>query len=392
MSLRLKALPSAIAHVIALGAFSSLVAAPALAQSSDADAAAAPPMQRVEITGSNIRRADAETPSPVQVLSAADLKNSGYTSVADVMQHITANGAGALVQSFRDGFAAGGGGVSLHGLNDNLTLVLIDGHRMASYPLADDGQRSFVDLSNIPFDAVERIEILKDGASAVYGSDAIAGVVNVILKKNVVGTMLSTETGTSTEGGGTTTHATLTHGVGKLEDDGYNAYLALEFRDQNPIYYSERQGDGLWQTLNWAPYGGVNTTPGVITPQNPRPATLTPYLVNPNVPFSGAPNSSVFFPGACSSYAQLAGGGCAYQARGEIQSRVRNVNVLGSFTKKLDDGWKLDLKGSMFESRDALPTAGYATFPSSFSPLIAISSGVAPHFVGNAIPAITVPA
>src|SRR5471032_598202 len=390
MSLRLKVLPSAIAQIVAVGAFSSLVAAPAMAQ--DAGVAAAPPIQRVEITGSNIRRADAETPSPVQVLTAEDLKNSGYTSVADVMQHITANGAGALIQSFRDGFAAGGGGVSLHGLNDNLTLVLIDGHRMASYPLADDGQRSFVDLSNIPFDTVERIEILKDGASAVYGSDAIAGVVNVILKKNLVGTMLSAESGTSTEGGGTTTHATLTHGIGKLDEDGYNAYLALEFREQNPIYYSERQGDGQWQSLNWAPYGGVNAMLGVITPQNPRPATLTPYLVNPNVPFSGAADSTAFFPGACSSYAQLAAGACAYQARSEIQSRVQNINVLGSFTKQLSEGWKLDLKTSMFESRDDLPTAGYANFPSSSSPLVAISSGVAPHFVGTAIPAITVPA
>lgn len=392
MSFRLKVLPIAVAQALATGAFSAFAIAPAMAQQADVDAQAVQPVQRVEITGSNIRRADAETPSPVQVISADDLKNSGYTSVADVLQHITADGAGALIQSFRDGFASGGGGISLHGLNDNATLVLIDGHRMASYPLADDGQRSFVDLSNIPFDTVERIEILKDGASAVYGSDAIAGVVNIILKKNIVGTTVSAEAGTATEGGGTTAHATVTHGTGKLDTDGYNAYISLEYRHQDPIDYSQRQGDGQWQSLNWAPYGGVNTTPGVITPQNPRPSTLTPYLTNPNVPFSGATNSSAFFPGACSSYTQLASGGCAYQSRDEIQSKVQNVNVLASLTKKLSEDWTLDLKASMFQSQDALPGNGYVSYPSSSGQLIAISSGVLPHFVGTAIPAVTVPA
>ena len=132
------------------------------------------------------------------------MRNSGYTSIGEVLQHITANGAGALSQTFSGGFAAGGSGISLRGLNNNATLILIDGHRMAPYPLADDGSRSFVDISNIPFDTVERIEILKDGASAVYGSDAMAGVVNVILRKNLVGTSISAEGGRATEGGGAT--------------------------------------------------------------------------------------------------------------------------------------------------------------------------------------------
>ena len=155
-------------------------------------------LERVEITGSNIRRVDTETPSPVQVITAADMKASGYTSVQDVLHNITANGQGTLSQSFNLAFASGAGGIALRGLTTAATLVLIDGHRMAPYPIGDDGQRSFVDVANIPFDSIEKIEILKDGASAVYGSDAIAGVVNIILKRSFVGTTVTADAGTRT--------------------------------------------------------------------------------------------------------------------------------------------------------------------------------------------------
>src|SRR5438874_10086 len=84
--------------------------------------------------------------------------------------------------------ASGAAGVSLRGLTVGSTLVLIDGHRMSPYAIGDDSQRSFVDVSNIPFDAIDSIEILKSGASSLYGSDAVAGVVNIKLKKNFTGT------------------------------------------------------------------------------------------------------------------------------------------------------------------------------------------------------------
>jgi iron complex outermembrane receptor protein len=399
MSSKMKVLPLAIAQLIAAGAFSAAFAASAVAQQKapDVDPQANQPIQRVEVTGSYIRRADAETPSPVQVITASDMKNSGYTSVAEVLQHITANGAGTLSQTFQGGFAAGGSGISLRGLNDNATLVLIDGHRMAPYPLADDGSRSFVDISNIPFDAVERIEILKDGASAVYGSDAMAGVVNVILKKNFVGTSVSAETGTTTKGGGATSHVTVSHGLGNLEADGYNAYVSLEYRHQNPIYYTQRSGAGLWQNLDMSAYGGANKSQGVITPQNTAPIVLSPYLLNPNVArVSGADNSAAFafFPGTgCGSYSQMASGGCAYEDPfKQIQPKTENVNILASYTKKLGNGWKADFKASLFESKDTLPQ-GFTNFPSSYGNQLEMMSGVPPHYVaGTAIPAIRVPA
>ncbi len=396
---RRTAVSLAVARIVAAGALSSLATLPAMAQQAASDQQ---PVQRVEITGSNIRRADAELPSPVQVLSSEDLQKSGYTTVAQVLQNITANGQGTLSQGFSQAFAAGASGISLRGLTTSATLVLIDGHRMAPYPLSDDGQRSFVDISNIPFDAVERIEILKDGASATYGSDAMAGVVNIILKKSFVGTRVSVEGGAATEGGAGTVHASVMHGFGDYNEDGYNAYLSLEYRHENRVTYDQRSGDGLWQNLNWSGYGGINKTPGVISSVNPQPSVYGgPYLTNPNVAFSGASNSSAFnSSSACSSYAMLAAGKCAYQnPDAEISPETQNINLLGSFTKKLSGDWKLDLKASLFDSKaEQYPAGSLLTYPSSFSPApgaggFAASAGVSPHFVSgiNAISQITVP-
>ena len=397
---RRTALSLCVARICALGALSSLAAVPAMAQQATADQAQ--PIQRVEITGSNIRRADAETPSPVQVITAEDLQKSGYTTVAQVLQNITANGQGTLSQGFSQAFAAGASGISLRGLTTSATLVLIDGHRMAPYPLSDDGQRSFVDISNIPFDAVERIEVLKDGASATYGSDAMAGVVNIILKKSFVGTRVSVEGGGATEGGAGTVHASVMHGFGDYATDGYNSYISLEYRHEDRVTYDQRAGDGLWQNLNWTSYGGINKTPGVLTPTNPQPSVYGgPYLTNPNVAFSGASNSSVFNSSSqCNSYAKLAAGGCAYQnPDAEISPETQNINLLGSFTKKLAGDWKLDLKASIFDSKaEQYPAGSLLTYPSSFSPEpgaggFAASAGVSPHFISgvNAISQVTVP-
>ena len=371
-----------------------MLAQPVMAQQADSTTAA--PVQRVEITGSSIRRVDAETPSPVQVITAEDLKKSGYTSISQVLQNITANGQGTLSQGFPQAFAGGASGISLRGLTTSATLVLIDGHRMAPYPLSDDGQRSFVDISNIPFDVIERVEVLKDGASATYGSDAMAGVVNIILKKNFTGTTVNAEVGTADEGGGTTTHFSVTHGFGDLDADGYNAYASVEYRHQDRITYDQRTGDGNWINQNFLPLGGVSRVPGMVSPTNPTPLTNTPYLLNPN-PVTGSgqldPANVAFLKGSCNQ-ASLVSNGCTFQNPNlEISPKTENINLLTSFTKKLNDGWKLDLKASLFDSKAEQygPIQGSA-YPTSFTPNVAVSAGVTPYVVGSPISAITVPA
>lgn len=402
MSFRLKAMPLAIAQVLATGAV--LVSGSVMAQ----QASDQPAVQRIEITGSNIRRADAETPSPVQVISADDLKKSGYTTVSQVLQNITANGQGTLSTGFPGAFAGGATGLSLRGLTTAATLVLIDGHRMAPYPLSDDGQRSFVDISSIPFDAVERIEVLKDGASAVYGSDAMAGVVNIILKKSYIGTQVAAEGGTTTEGGGTTYHASVTHGIGDYNEDGYNAYVSLEVRHQGDITQKDRQGTGQWSRLDQTNIGGNNQTPGASIGQGGIRATPPTYGTVYLTPLTGAftAANSVFYPstvvnansaykGNC-TYDTLMAGGCTYvNPHAEIQPATQNVNIIGSFDKKLQDDWKLDVKASFFDSKGEQYNAGsqangLTLFATSFQPLVAVSAGVAPHLVGSAF-SVTVP-
>src|SRR5271168_668457 len=161
----------------------ALCAASAGAQQASS-ASQGPELQEIVVTGSLIKRTDTETPSPVQIITAQDLKDSGYTQVSDVLRNLAANGSGTLSQGFGQAFAAGASGIALRGLSVGDTLTLIDGERMVSYPLSDDGERSFVDVTAIPFNAVEGIDVVKDGASALYGADAIAGVVNVKLRKS----------------------------------------------------------------------------------------------------------------------------------------------------------------------------------------------------------------
>src|ERR1700733_2771073 len=224
----------------------------AVAMGQVATTAPAPELQEIIVTGSLIKRTDIETPSPVQTLTADDIKEMGYTNISQVLSNLSANGQGTLNQGFSGAFASGGSGVALRGLTVGGTLTLIDGQRMVAYPISDDNERSFVDVSAIPINAVERVEVLKDGASAVYGADAIAGVVNIILKKSYTGTEFSAEAGTSQKHDGTTEHLAGISGIGDLVNDGYNAYVAIDFHHQDQILAANRQGG--FTMHDWVPH------------------------------------------------------------------------------------------------------------------------------------------
>src|SRR5258708_5427440 len=146
-------------------------------------------VERVEVTGSNIPRVTSETASPVTVISREEIEKSGRATVAEYLQILARDSSGSVPMSFVNGFAAGASGISLRGLGASSTLVLMNGRRIAPYGQADDGQKVFTDLSVIPIEAVERIEVLRDGASAIYGSDAIPGVGNIILRQGFPGTV-----------------------------------------------------------------------------------------------------------------------------------------------------------------------------------------------------------
>src|SRR5579863_6373757 len=289
-------------------------------------------LQTVVVTGSIIKRTDFETPSPVQVMTAEDLQQSGYTSVSDVLRNLAANGAGTLSQSFGGAFAAGSSGVALRGLTVGGTLTLVDSERMIPYPLSDDGQRSFVDITAIPFNVIDHIDVLKDGASAEYGSDAVAGVINVVLKRSFTGLSVTADGGTTSKSDGTTEHLAAIGGIGDLGSDGYNAYLSVEFRHQDQILLNNRSG--FWTTLNFLPYGGYDTrygSPNSAPASSTFPAILGGYVLDPNATGTTPANtfgaSTVFLqPNSCTSFAAFQAGSCIYNPPFQIQPQTGNVN------------------------------------------------------------------
>lgn len=184
-------------------------------------------LQRVEVTGSNIKRINAETVAPVEVITREQLQRSGQSTLADALRSLPANTGGSFGESFSNSFAPGAAGISLRGLGQKTTLVLLNGRRVTGYGFAQNLQDTFVDLNSIPASAVERVEILKDGASAIYGSDAIAGVVNIILRRDYKGFEASVGAG-HTQGGGEKSF-NLIGGFGDLASDRYNVFGVLDY-------------------------------------------------------------------------------------------------------------------------------------------------------------------
>jgi iron complex outermembrane receptor protein len=230
-------------HAIGLAVRRALLAATivvAATQMPDVARAADAEIEEVVVTGSILRRTDTETPSPVAVLTAESLAERGINTVNEALQRLTANGSGTLNNGWNGGggnFASGGSAPSLRGLTVQATLTVFDGVRMSVYPFADDGHRNFVDLNTIPQSVIDRIEVLKDGASSTFGADAIAGVVNVITKKEITGFHANTSLGKAVAtGGGTELHLDGSWGMGQLKSDGYNFYVGGELQKSNPIW------------------------------------------------------------------------------------------------------------------------------------------------------------
>jgi iron complex outermembrane recepter protein len=194
-------------------------------------------VEKVEVTGSNIKRTDVETVAPVDVITREQIERSGQPTIAEVLRNVPANSGASYSESFSNSFAPGASGIALRGLGQKATLVLINGRRTAGYGFAQNLQDTFVDLNSIPSAAVERIEILKDGASAIYGSDAIAGVVNVILRKDYKG--LEFSAGGGVAAGKNDYRFTATGGFGDLAKDKYSVLAVLDYYKREEVLLSD---------------------------------------------------------------------------------------------------------------------------------------------------------
>lgn len=376
---------------LAFGTAALAAMSPAMAQTP----AAEPVVQKVVVTGSMISRADRETPTPVQVLTAADIAKSGKTSIAELLTDLASNGAGTLGTGFAGAFANGASGISLRGLTVGATLVLVDGHRIAPYPLSDDAQRSFVDVSSIPFDAIDHIDVLKSGASSLYGSDAIAGVINIVLKKNLNGTRASAEMGNTQHGGGKTKRAAISTGFGNLDTDGWNAFATAEWRKQEKITVADRD-NYEWANRDWRSRGGNDLTLGRPTSLNGglSQQTSTPFLYTPTGanPTNNPANFQFLDPSDCNFTKYKAGGCTTRDTVSLIQPPTENINAMFGFTKNLNADWELSLKGSIFQ-RNSKGTRGvpisYA--PTTFGGFTSLNNNVLVTSIGR-IPSTLIPA
>jgi iron complex outermembrane receptor protein len=193
------------------------------------------PIQRVEITGSSIKRIAAEAALPVQTFNQKDIQRSGVSSVTDFIQQLP------VMQGFTvaaDSVGGGGGGIttaSIHDVGEAYTLVLINGRRMAP---ATSG--TTIDVNSIPLSAVERIEVLTDGASALYGADAIAGVVNFILKKGAAPLAIEAKLSKPQHPGARGKTASISKGFGDLDADGYTLFLSASHQTETRMTAAQR--------------------------------------------------------------------------------------------------------------------------------------------------------
>lgn len=196
-------------------------------------------LQKMKVTGSRISTTDMEGPNPVDVYTASDIADMGAVSVDDVLRGLTQNGSGSYGNNATNSFAAGTSGVSLRGLGSSRTLVLLNGRRVANYAFGQNMNDTFVDLNSIPLSAVERIDVLKDGASALYGSDAIAGVINIILKRDYEGFEIKTKSGVTSEMDGEELNATITAGK-TFNDDKTNIMVSFNAVNKGNIMREDR--------------------------------------------------------------------------------------------------------------------------------------------------------
>ncbi|MEO8019740.1 MAG: TonB-dependent receptor [Pseudomonadota bacterium] len=198
------------------------------------------PLEEVVVIGSRIPRTNQQGPAPVTTIGADEIESQGLTSVPDVLRALTQNaGATQSQQSFNAAdFTPGAEQVDLRGLGPNHTLVLVNGRRIADFPLPFQGLSNFTDISNIPLGMIDKVEVLSGSASAIYGSDAISGVVNFVLKEHVDGFELDYRAGTPEDsGGGQSQRFSL---AGGWSSGDFNAVFGVELLDQKPLWAFDR--------------------------------------------------------------------------------------------------------------------------------------------------------
>ncbi len=349
------------------------MAVPAMAQDADQSSqqSSATNLDKITVTGSRIKRTDVETALPVTIIQKAEIEAQGITSAEQLLQqlNIASNGPDSLAAN--SGIAPPGtrgnngvSGANLRGQGADATLVLLNGRRVAAHGLA--GQ--VVDLNSIPFAAIERVEVLRDGASAIYGTDAIGGVINFITKTDYQGLSLTAGTDVTQEGGGNIYHASMLGGFGDLDTDRWNVWVAANVKKNDILRGNQRdfansfQPDrGLSPDTRGTPFANVvSATNSLIGGGLRDPSTtLTKTTINTLELPGGAgcenggdmmgPYDDQIWASPGASY------GCAwdYGRARTIQQPVQTLQAIGRATFKIGDNHEFfaEAMGSKVTSR-----------------------------------------
>ena len=247
---------------------------------------------RIEVTGSNIPRTEGETALPVQIITREEIAHSGAMTAAEVMARVSAN-----VRGYNDQFSLvdqlgrpGMASINLRGIGAGSTLVLLNGRRVANY--AFEGEA--VDVNSIPLAAIDRIEILKDGASAIYGSDAIAGVVNFILRRDYQGFDADAFGAWTEHGGGDQYQASASAGYGDLARDRFNVFVTASYQKDHALSAAARP----FSHTGYIPAEGIELLQLPTFPANIRSEEtglfLSPALANGCAPPGSLPTTNPF--------------------------------------------------------------------------------------------------
>ena len=252
-------------------------------------------LERVEVTGSAIKRIDAETAVPVTIIKIEELKREGVTTIEQVINRLSASqGSQGTSQSVGSG-TGGAAFADLRGIGADKTLILLNGRRVANNAF----DSSATDLNMIPFAALERVEVLRDGASALYGTDAIGGVINFITKKNFQGGTVTVGGDFPQDDGGRQTNFNIGYGIGDLDQDRFNFMAVIDYQKQKNLSAQQRD----FGATGYIPEKGVDRTSGTTFPASysqrqplavPDPvtgATARTYVANPAAPNCDPPFS-----------------------------------------------------------------------------------------------------
>ncbi|MCM3439158.1 TonB-dependent receptor plug domain-containing protein, partial [Rothia dentocariosa] len=209
---------------------------------------------------------------------------SGYTTVADFLRSTSANSASSWGQTTMNSSAPGGAGMALRGLSEKYTLVLVDGQRVANYAQSVNFTDTFFDVNAIPLNMVERVEIVKTGAVSVYGSDAIAGVVNIITKKNFQGLQIDGQLGKAQHPGDGQGNFSVLAGFGDLNSDRFNVTAAASYYRDSGSTLGDRD---MTSAQDFTQYPG-----GLAAPLGPNQQSYWSLADGSRVPLSPCPPGS----------------------------------------------------------------------------------------------------